>query len=142
MKSTIASIAGVFGGLVATFFGVWTEGLQVLVVCMIIDFITGILTAIMNKSLKTESGKLNSTITCKGLVKKLTTLVLVGMSYQLERISGFNGIKDIVVIGFIVDESISILENASLMGIPIPNVLKKVLDVLHEKVEESSNSLE
>lgn len=141
MKSIVTSTAGVLGGLLAGFFGGWTEALQVLLICMVIDFITGIVTAIMNKSLKTESGKLNSTVTWKGLAKKTMTLVLVGLAYQLEKVSGFAGIKDIVVIGFIVDESISILENASLMGIPIPNVLKKVLDVLHDRTEESSNSL-
>ena len=132
----LSASIGVIAGMISGFLGGWTTGLQVLIICMVSDFITGIIVAILCKSKRTENGGLKSDVLFKGLCKKILTLLIVGLSYQLERVTGFAGIKDIVIIGYIVNEIVSILENAGLIGVPLPSILTKVLEVLQKKVDE------
>lgn len=106
----------------------------VLCVFLVVDYIAGILVALVFKnSTKTESGKLNSTVSFKGLCKKFFVVILVGVSHLLDVVLGTNFIRGGVMIAFISNEIISIIENAGLMGIPIPSPLKKAIDILQEK---------
>ena len=128
---------GVIGSVIAGFFGGWTQACQTLVIFMGIDYISGIAVAgIFKKSSKTKSGALSSKYCWQGLAKKIMTLIFVGIGYQVDLLIGTTYLKDCICIAFIANELISIIENAGLMGIPIPKVLSNAVDVLKVKAKE------
>lgn len=132
----ITVMAGV-GSALAYFVGGVDTLFSILCLLLIIDFLSGVIVAgVFHNSVKTESGKLNSAISFKGLCKKCYVLVLVGTSHLLDVALGTNFIRGGVILAFISNETISIIENATLMGIPIPNALKKALDVLKQTEDE------
>ena len=129
-------MVGVMGSIVASWFGGWDTGLATLVVFMGIDYVSGIIVAgVFHKSRKTENGALESGIGWKGLCRKGMTLLFVLIAYRLDLAIGTTYIRDAVVIGFIANELISITENAGLMGIPLPGIIIKAIEVLSNKAE-------
>ena len=117
-------------------------GLQVLVTFMVVDYVTGLIVAgVFHKSGKTESGRLESRAGFKGLCRKGMELTLVLVGTCLDNYTGNSFIRDAVVITFAVNEALSILENAALMGVPIPEILKKVLEVMQKKAGGDANDL-
>ena len=109
----------------------------VLCVFLAIDYVSGVIVAVVFKnSTKTETGKANSSVSFKGLCKKFFVIVLVGVAHLLDIALGTNFIRGGVVVAFISNETISIIENAGLMGIPIPEVLRKAIDILNEREEK------
>ena len=136
MKSVICSIAGGFGSAIAYIFGGWDASIITLLIFMGIDYITGLIVAgVFHKSNKTESGALESRAGWKGLIKKCVTFLFVIIAVRLDILIGENYIRDAVCIAFIVNELISIVENAGLMGLPIPAVITKAIDILKPKGE-------
>ena len=136
-KTAICSIIGVIGGMIASAFGGWDAALTTLVLFMVIDYISGLIVAgVFHASRKTESGTLESRAGWKGLCRKGMTLLFVLIAYRLDLAIGVSYIRDTVIIGFIANELISIVENAGLMGIPLPSVITKAIDVLTKKGEE------
>lgn len=136
IKLAIMSIIGIGGSFLASFLGGWDTALQTLVIFMAIDYITGVIVAaVFKKSKKTSGGGLDSTIGFKGLFRKGTTLLIVLIAYRIDMTLGSNFIRTAVVIAYIVNESISITENAGLMGIPIPKIIRKGINALAEGVE-------
>ena len=128
---------GVIGSVISGFFGGWTQACQTLVIFMGIDYISGIAVAgIFKKSSKTKSGALSSKYCWQGLAKKIMTLIFVGIGYQIDLLIGTTYLKDCICIAFIANELISIIENAGLMGIPIPKILSNAVDVLKVKAKE------
>ena len=101
-----------------------------------IDYLCGLIVAgIFKKSPKTETGALESRAGWKGLCRKGVTLLIVLVAYRLDLVMGTNVVKDGVVIAFLVNEVISIIENAGLMGVPIPAVVTNAIDMLNKKAE-------
>ena len=136
-KTAICSIIGVIGGMIASAFGGWDAALTTLVLFMVIDYISGLTVAgVFHASRKTESGTLESRAGWKGLCRKGMTLLFVLIAYRLDLAIGVSYIRDTVIIGFIANELISIVENAGLMGIPLPSVITKAIDVLTKKGDE------
>ncbi|WP_313347529.1 phage holin family protein [Lacrimispora sp.] len=134
MKNVLCTTAGVVGSFVASLFGGWDTGIATLLLFMGIDFFSGLAVAgIFKKSNKTETGALESRAGWKGLCRKSMTLLFVLIAYRLDLAIGTNYIRDAVIIGFMANELISIVENAGLMGIPLPGVLTKAVDVLKKK---------
>ena len=128
---------GVIGSAISGFFGGWNQACQTLVILMAIDYVSGMAVAgIFKRSSKTESGALSSKYCWEGLAKKIMTLIFVGIGYQVDLLIGTTYIKDCICISFIANELISIIENAGLMGIPIPKVLSNAVDVLKVKEKE------
>ena len=72
----------------------------------------------------------------KGLVRKGMTLLIVLIACRLDVMLGVNYIRDAVVIAFVVNETLSIIENAGLMGVPIPAAITKAIEMLREKSDE------
>ena len=138
MKNTACCTAlGVCGAAVAQLFGGWDNGLKTLLLFMVIDYISGLAVAgIFKTSPKTDGGALNSKVCIKGIVKKLMMLCLVAVAYRIDIVTGNNYIRDMVIIALAANEAISILENAGLMGIKLPKVLTKAIDILKDKAEE------
>ncbi len=141
MKSGICTATGVIGGFVASLFGGWSAALTTLVIFMGIDYFSGLLVAgVFHNSKKTESGALESKAGWKGLCRKGMTLLIVLIGYRLDLAIGVNYIKDAVTIAFIANETISIVENAGLMGVPMPEILTKAIDVLNSKSKANNDS--
>ena len=104
-----------------------------------IDYLTGLVVAgVFHKSKKTDSGALESRAGFKGLCKKGVMLLFVLIGYRLDLAIGTTYIRDAVCIAFIGNELISIVENAGLMGLPIPSVITKAIDVLKTKNENTN----
>lgn len=121
------------GSVIANLFGGWSDGLTVLCIFMIIDFITGMTAAAMGTSEKSINGGISSGIIWRGILKKIMTLAMVVVGAQLDKLTGASYIKDAVVIAYCITEVVSIIENAGLIGLPVPAVIQKVIDVLKEK---------
>lgn len=138
LKATILSVVGIIGGIVANYLGGWDTALQTLIIFMAIDYITGLVVAgVFHKSEKSETGALESRAGWKGLCRKGMTLLIVLVAAQLDKITGTEVIRDAAIIAYIVNETISIIENSALMGIPIPTIIRKALDLLQKQAEES-----
>nr|DAY71570.1 MAG TPA: holin [Caudoviricetes sp.] len=133
-KNILISIVGIIGSAIASAFGGWTTGLTTLVIFMAIDYVTGLIVAgVFHKSTKTETGTLESRAGFKGLCRKGAMLLVVLVAYRLDLAVGTAYIKDAVIIAFIANEAISIIENAGLMGVPMNDTLKNAIDVLQKK---------
>lgn len=137
MKQTVCTIVGVVGGVLSSLMGGWDNAMITLMIVMIIDFVSGLAVAgIFHASKKTESGALESRIGWKGLARKVMTLAFVLIAHRLDLVMGVTYVRDAVIIGFVVNEVISITENAGLMGLPLPAAITKAIDVLTAKVEK------
>lgn len=143
MKEGIFTGIGVVGGFIASLFGGWDAALVTLVIFMGVDYLTGLIVAgVFHNSEKTETGTLESRAGWKGLCRKGVSLLVVLVACRLDLVIGSNFIRDSVVIAFIANETLSIVENAGLMGIPIPAVIVKAIDVLKKKAESEDEKNE
>ena len=134
MREIFYTIMLSIGSALSYFIGGVDTMFLVLCIFLLVDYISGIIVAVVFKnSTKTETGKLNSMVSFKGLCKKVFVIILVGVSHLLDVVLSTNFIRGGVVVAFTSNELISIIENAGLMGIPIPTPLKKAIDILHEK---------
>lgn len=133
-KEITCTILGIIGGGISAMLGGFDKGMETLLIFMIIDYISGLVVAgVFKQSPKTESGALESGAGWKGLARKIMTLVIVGVAFRVDLTLGTAYIRDTVVIAFITNELISIVENAGLMGLPLPKVIINAIDVLQKK---------
>ena len=130
MKETICTAFGLVGSFLAALFGGWDSALATLLIFMGVDYATGIIVAAAGKSPK---GKLSSKVGWKGLAKKCIILLLVLVAAQLDVVLGTPYVRAGVCIAFMCNEVISILENAGLMGVPLPAALKNAVELLQKK---------
>ena len=101
-----------------------------------IDYITGLVVAgVFHASPKTKTGALESKAGWKGLIRKGETLLIVLVACQLDAVIGGSFVRDAAIIGFSANEAISIVENAGLMGLPIPATITKAIDILKQRAE-------
>lgn len=141
MKNVLFTIVGVVGSFISTAYGGWTTAMTTLLIFMGIDYLTGLIVAgVFKASPKTETGALESKAGWKGLCRKGVTLLVVLVACRLDMALGSTFIRDAVIIAYIANETISIIENAGLMGIPIPKVIRKAIDVLNSKAEENEDA--
>lgn len=141
MKQAICSVLGLIGSAVATALGGWDAGLTTLVIFMAVDYISGLLVAgVFHTSNKTDTGTLESKAGWKGLCRKCMTLLFVLIAYRLDLVLGLDYIRNAVIIAFIANELISLVENAGLMGVPLPAVITKAIDILQKKTEKEGEN--
>ena len=100
-----------------------------LLLFMCADYIAGILSGISNKELSSEVG-------FKGIAKKIMILLLVGATNLLGQATGIEGLRYIVISFYLANEGISIIENASILGLPVPQKIKDVLEQLKNTSNE------
>ena len=141
MRETLfCAVIGVIGGVAMRFLGGWDYALRALVILMIVDYITGLIVAIFfKKSRKSKSGALESIAGFKGLIKKTVMLVMVLIAVQLDAIIGWEFMRHAVIIALISNELISIVENAGLMGVPIPETLRQAIGILRKKEDSDTD---
>ena len=136
LKNAVCAGCGVVLSALAQLFGGWDAALAALLVFMAADYITGMTAAaVFHRSKKTEDGTLESRAGWKGLVRKGVTLAVVLAAARLDAVVGSDFIRDAAVIGFTANEGLSILENAGLMGVPIPRAVVSALHVLRDRAD-------
>lgn len=136
-EGEVATILGLVGSFVVSLFGGFDIGMYILFGFMAFDWITGIILAgVFKKSTKTEGGALSSKAGQIGLLRKGLTLGVVIMAHCFDLLIGQgNYFRDGALLAFIVNESVSILENLGAMEIWIPPVLKKAIEILKDKTD-------
>ena len=133
MKQTFCTIVGILGAAASWAFGGWDTALAALIICMAADYCSGSIVALVfHNSNKSETGAYNSTYGLKGLMKKCLMLLFVLVSVQIDRVLGTAYVRDAVCIGFCANETLSIIENLGLAGIPMPDAVKKALEQLQK----------
>ena len=134
MKVKFCSIVGVIGSSVMAFVDKGGAALETLLIFMIIDYITGISVAVFwRRSGKTKRGLLKSEAGWRGLCKKGMILGFVLIGNRLDILLDTNYVMNTICIGYAMNELISIMENAGLMGIPLPAVVQGIIEVLSDE---------
>jgi toxin secretion/phage lysis holin len=138
MKQILCALIGIIGNIITILFGGWDTAIGTLILFMAIDFFSGLAVAgIFHNSQKTETGTLESKAGRKGLCRKCMTLLFVLIAHRLDLSLGTHYIRDTVIIGFMANELISIVENAGLMGLPLPAAIINAIDILNKKSQPS-----
>lgn len=123
------------GGAIAGFFGGWPPMLTILVVVMCIDYVSGVIVAASGRSPKSETGGLSSKAGFIGIAKKGFIMLIVLLATMLDHAIGDEAMlyQGAAACYYIANEGLSILENAVLMDLPVPGVIKRALEELRDK---------
>lgn len=129
------AVIAAIGGWLGWFLGGLDGFLYALIIFVIVDYITGVMVAIINRELSSEIG-------ARGIFKKLLIFILVGIAHIIDsRLIGDGSvIRTAVIFFYLSNEGISLMENASRIGLPIPQKLKDVLAQLHGKGEDKNET--
>lgn len=139
IKNTVCTIIAGAGSVIAALLGGWDAALQVLIALMVADYVTGLLVAgVFNRSGKSDSGALSSQAGFKGIVKKCVVLLLIWLAVLLDNAIGAAYVRTAVILFFIGNEGLSLLENIGLMGVPYPAFLQKALESMRDKGNEGN----
>ena len=130
--ATIQLVFTALGGWLGYFWGELDGFLYTLITFVVIDYMSGLMVAILNKRVSSEIG-------ARGIFKKVLIFVMVGIGHIIDSslINNGNTIRTAIIFFYISNEGISILENTALIGLPIPRQLKKILQQIND--EESNN---
>ena len=130
---TINSCCGAIGAFLGWYLGGLDDFLYALLIFMVVDYLTGILCAINEHQISSEIG-------FRGLTRKILILVLVGIANVLDihLLKNGSAIRTATIFFYISNEGISLRENASRLGLPVPDKLKSVLQQLHDKDGDKS----
>lgn len=129
--NTIQIIFTAIGGWLGWFLGGCDGLLYALIAFVVIDYITGVMCAIADKTLSSEVG-------FKGICRKVLIFLLVGIAHTLDvNIIGSGSVlRTAVIFFYISNEGVSLLENAAHLGLPVPDRIKTVLEQLHNRAEK------
>ena len=129
--NTMQIIFAAVGGWIGWFLGGWDGLLYALIAFVVIDYITGVMCAIVDK-------RLSSRVGFKGICKKVLIFALVGMGHILDtHIIGTGSVlRTAVIFFYISNEGVSLLENATYLGLPVPKKIKLILEQLHDRSEK------
>lgn len=117
----IKGVVAALGGVIIYWLGGLDELLTALIVVIVLDYITGVLGAVHSRALSSEVG-------FRGIVKKVLCLVIVALSFVVEQlVAGSLPLREIVIMFFVANEGLSILENAGKMGLKLPDKLMEAL---------------
>lgn len=129
-RETLNSIIAILGTWFTYILGAWDTALEVLILFMVLDYVTGVFGGIVNKTLSSSVG-------FKGLLKKFTILIVLIVAVSLDRLlnSGSWVFRTLVCYFYIANEGISLIENAAKIGLPVPDKLIEVLGQLKNKTD-------
>ena len=140
IKNCVLAVMATVGGFVSHALGGWDAMMKLLVALMALDFLTGWLVAgVWQRSNKSESGALDSKASFRGIIKKGMIILVVWVSVLLDDAIGATYVRNAVVLFFVGNEGLSLLENLGLMGVPFPAFLKQALEALHERGNEGED---
>ena len=122
------------GGWLGYFVGGMDGMLKALIIMMVLDYITGIMRAIVDK-------KLSSAVGFRGICKKVLILILVGIAniVDINVVGTGSALRGVVICFYMSNEGLSILENASYLGLPVPEKLKDILAQLHKRDDKKED---
>ena len=126
--NTLQLVVAAVGGYIGYFLGGWDGFLYALVAFVVIDYLTGIMVAILEKRLSSEVG-------FRGIFKKVLIFSLVAVAHIIDSqlIQTGSAIRTAVIFFYLSNEGISIIENTAKIGLPIPEKLKTVLEQLNKE---------
>ena len=129
--NTIQLIFTAVGGWLGYFLGGCDGLLYALIAFVVIDYITGVMCAIIDR-------KLSSAVGFKGIFRKVLIFLLVGIANIIDvQVIGTGAVlRTAVIFFYISNEGVSLLENAGHLGLPIPEKIKTVLEQLHDRAEK------
>ena len=132
--NTIQFIFTAVGGWLGWFLGGWDGLLYALILFVVLDYITGVMCAVVDKKLSSEVG-------FKGIFRKVLIFALVGVGHVLDTqiIGAGSVLRTAVIFFYLSNEGLSLLENAAHLGLPIPEKLKVVLEQLHDRAEKGGD---
>ena len=132
--NTIQLVFTGIGGWLGYFLGGWDGLLYALIAFVVIDYVTGVMCAIINHTLSSEVG-------FKGICRKVLIFLLVGIGSILDAhvIGSGSVLRTAVIFFYISNEGVSILENAAHLGLPVPEKIKVVLEQLHDRSTKEEN---
>ena len=137
IKQIVLGALAVAGSVTAKLLGGWDTALQTLVLFMAVDYVTGVVVAaVFHRSGKSRGGTLDSRAGFLGLCRKGCMLLAVLVAAQLDVLLGVDYARTTVILFFVGNEGISILENLGLMGAPYPKFLADALEALQKPKEE------
>ena len=131
MSNTLTWIKGVFalvGGSITAVLGGWDLALQVLVLFVVLDYITGLVAAWYRKVL-------NSWVGFRGICKKVLLFIPIAICYALDQVIGQEILRSLAIFFYLANEGLSITENLGLCGVPVPVPLLDALEQLKKKGE-------
>lgn len=130
LQAAITALGGVIGYFVGGMDGLLTA----LIILMALDYITGVMCAIVDK-------QLSSAIGFKGIFKKVLIFMLVGVAHIVDMhvIGTGEALRSAVICFYLSNEGVSLLENAGHLGLPIPEKLKAILTQLHDRLPDAEN---
>ena len=132
LRDYIIFLGGIILSILSSLFGYYDTALKTLVLFVVIDYITGTLSALYN------GHNLSSKRGLQGLIKKFLYFCIVAVAYQIDKLLVLDGtLRFMTIYGLIANDGLSILENAGEIGIPLPKLLIKSLEVIIEKGEEN-----
>lgn len=131
MLDTLSIAMAAIGAFLGTVLGGWDGFLYALLAFIILDYLTGVMVAIIERKLCSEIG-------FRGIFKKVLILFLVAVGHIIDSkiIGNGSAVRTAVIFFYASNEGISILENASRLGLPIPEKLKRVLDQMCKEDEK------
>lgn len=131
MRDKVLACTFIIGNYLTYFVGTPDTPYKVLCMFLALDFVLGVIVAVVfKKSTKTKTGKANSTVGFRGLLKKFGVLVIVGVANQLDTVMGTEMVRGGAILAFISNEALSICENVGLMGVTLPKPVANALDIL------------
>lgn len=139
VKHMIEAAGFAVGAAAGYLFGPLDAALQGMLVLMAVDVAVGMIDAFVGVSNKTPGGKISSDAMVKGLAKKCGELAMVIVGNALDYVSGMNIVRTGVVFTIIIAETISIVENVSLLGVVDIPIINKALEVLKEKGDNDAS---
>lgn len=142
MDKNAITLCGLLGSAIAAAYGGWTDGMTTLAIFVGVDLLTGFMCAtVFKKSAKTETGAYASNEMQRGLTRKGMIFLVILIAHRMDMIMGSETyVRDAACIAFIINEAASIIENAGLMGVPIPKAVTRMIDVLKKKEDEEDGT--
>lgn len=143
VKNGVLAALSALGSWIANSLGGWDTAMILLVALMMADYITGVLVAaVWHRSNKSANGGLDSKAGFKGLLKKGVILLLVWIGVLLDQALGSAYVRTAVILFFVGNEGLSLLENLGLMGVPYPAFLQRMLEALKEDGDKGEKEKE
>ena len=128
IEATLGVITGMFGAIVTTLFGGWSDALTSLLIAMGIDYLTGVLAAAVQ-----PTREIDYKLGAIGLAKKTGILLIVAAGHVGDLVLGTSIVEYAVIYGYLSNEGLSIIRNAEAMGIPVPSVVKAAYTAIGDK---------
>lgn len=133
MKNDIFCVIGITGSVLTGLIGGWDSAVQTLLMFMFIDLVLGVISALVFKRGKRGEITLRSDVMIKGIFKKFAELVVVIIGCRLDILLNVNYVRDCSVIILCCNELLSIVELLGIIGVPMPDIVIKSIDILKER---------